>query len=249
MKNYGEIYKDYVGELSFSGSLGGLIQRAINIEGKHLRPALVLAWCDYCGGDVSKALPAALAVELVHTASLIQDDLPCMDDTRTRRGKPAMHVYAGEGGAILCSDSLLAIGYSLLTSIDVDSDTRLEMVRLFSETFLLMCDGQFKELISNGLDQIDWADIHLKKTGALMSCACKLGAIIADVPTEEAENFGLHFGLAFQLLDDLRDRDGALTIWSEKEIAQALSMCLSNLKLNKTNEAADFLNSLVDKLL
>lgn len=243
MKKYEEIYQAYAESMGPEGELGEMVTQALH-GGKNIRAILVLAWCDYYGGDINKALPAAFAVELAHCASLIQDDLPCMDNSTMRRGKPALHKTFGEAGAILCSDVLLSLSYAFLASLDIPMECRLGAIRLFSETFIDMCDGQYAELSSSVIKPDLQIDINLKKTGALMGCACSLGAIVAGKDYTEAQMFGQHLGLAYQILDDKKDRDGAYKTLTDREMEIVLKICQNNLTLSGNSVAANFLTSL-----
>ena len=180
--------------------------------GKRIRGALCLAFCELCGGDVSKALPFAAALEMVHCYSLIHDDLPCMDNDDFRRGKPTNHRVYGEAQAILAGDGLLTAAFSQLAKANLPAERIVKSVRT-----LAYCSGELGMVGGQILDmeaeqrpctQQDVYDIQSRKTGALICAACCLG-IIAAGGTQQQENaandYAKSLGLAFQIRDDILD--------------------------------------------
>ena len=155
------------------------------------------------GGRVEDALPAALAIELVHTFSLVHDDLPAMDDDDERRGRPSAHVAFGEGVALLAGDALLAEALRLALSYD-----RPEPARELADATLGMIGGQYLDI--TGAD-VDLEELHRLKTGRLFAAAVGLGLWAAAVPAGEQapwRAFGEELGLLFQVVDDILDGDG-----------------------------------------
>ena len=197
--------------------------------GKRLRPILCLASADAVGGDRSLALPAACAIELIHTYSLIHDDLPAMDDDTMRRGRPTLHVVAGEGMAILAGDGLLTEAFHLLAREPRTADPDLVARKLrVVETIAAaagavgMVGGQAIDLASvtpHGAGRMPAplnADalktMHSKKTGALIRGSAKAGAIMGggdDTQVDAIDRAAGEFGLAFQIVDDILDVEGA----------------------------------------
>ena len=184
--------------------------------GKRLRPLLVLLSCEVCGGRVEEALPAACAIEMIHTYSLIHDDLPAMDDDDLRRGRPSNHIRFGEATAILAGDALLTLAFEVLTR-DVRPPTVAAAccADLASAAGAVgMVGGQMADLQGEELgihDVTGLESIHRRKTGRLLSCALTLGARIAgaDAASQHAlEKYGECVGLAFQIADDLLDATG-----------------------------------------
>ncbi len=180
--------------------------------GKRIRPVLVLEFCRLCGGDVNSALPFAAAIEMVHTYSLIHDDLPCMDNDDMRRGKPSCHKKFGEEYALLAGDALLTFAFETISDADLDSDKKISAVKLLASHsgYQGMIGGQTVDLLSEGkvisLDRLKLMD-NLK-TGKLISCAASLGCIAAGGTDEQisaAEKFTKSIGLAFQIVDDILD--------------------------------------------
>jgi geranylgeranyl diphosphate synthase type II len=197
--------------------------------GKRLRPLLCLASADAVGGNRSFAMPAACAIELIHTYSLIHDDLPAMDNDTMRRGRPTLHVVAGEGMAILAGDGLLTEAFLLLAREPRTSDPDLVARKLrVIETIATaagsigMVGGQAIDLASVTPDQsgqmpapLDAAALktmHSKKTGALIRGSAKAGAIMGGGTSSQVEAIDRaagEFGLAFQIVDDILDVEGA----------------------------------------
>lgn len=180
--------------------------------GKRVRPMLVLEFCRVCGGDVQAALPFACAIEMIHTYSLIHDDLPCMDDDDFRRGMPSCHKQFGEATALLAGDGLLTLAFSVLSKADLSAEKRIEAVRVLADCagHLGMIGGQTMDLAHEGqqitLDQLRSTDAL--KTGRLIRCACALGCIAAGAGRqmqEAARKYADSIGLAFQIVDDLLD--------------------------------------------
>ncbi len=171
--------------------------------GKRLRPRLVLAACRALGGDLRNALPAACAVEYIHTYSLIHDDLPSMDDDDFRRGRPSSHRRFGEATAILAGDALQAAAFGALARVP-DRTLVPPMVSALAEAAGAagLVGGQELDLARRA----DISEIHARKTAALISAAARLGALAARSPRAGAlARYGFRLGLAFQITDDLLD--------------------------------------------
>ena len=167
--------------------------------GKRLRPIFVLDFCRMCGGDVDRALPFAAAVEMIHTYSLIHDDLPCMDNDDYRRGKLTNHKVYGEAMAVLAGDALLTAAFSQIASASCDADLRIEAVKVLSECAgeLGMVGGQVLDI--KGEERICTAqeilDIHTGKTVALIRAACIIGVLAGKGTAEQikaASDFAYH---------------------------------------------------------
>jgi geranylgeranyl diphosphate synthase type II len=182
--------------------------------GKRLRPILTLAAAEACGAkDPTCVLPAACAVELIHTYSLIHDDLPCMDDDDLRRGRPTSHKVFGEGVAVLAGDALLTRAFGLLAQ--VTPAKRYPLSLLLAETAdaagsLQLIAGQVADLEAEGkkLTIREVRFIHERKTAAMIVLPLRLGAMVANATPAELKaltEFGQALGLAFQILDDILD--------------------------------------------
>ena len=185
---------------------------SLNAGGKRLRPALVLEFCRLCGGDEERALPAALSVELLHTYSLIHDDLPCMDNDDLRRGKPTNHKVFGECTATLAGDALQALAFQMVLDAPLSDGRTLRCARLLARAAGPegICGGQQMDLEWEGraLSEEELLQIHLHKTAALIRAACLMGVAAAGGTPEQEEAaaaFADHLGLAFQIRDDILD--------------------------------------------
>jgi geranylgeranyl diphosphate synthase type II len=182
--------------------------------GKRLRPILTLAAAEACGAtDLTPVLPAASAVELIHTYSLIHDDLPCMDDDDLRRGRPTSHRVFGEGVAVLAGDALLTQAFALLARIKAPK--RYPIAVFLEETAtaagsLQLIAGQVADLEAEGrkLSIADVRFIHERKTAAMVILSLRLGAMAANATARQLKavtEFGRALGLAFQIIDDILD--------------------------------------------
>ncbi|NIS08118.1 MAG: polyprenyl synthetase family protein [Candidatus Dadabacteria bacterium] len=200
---------------------------SINAGGKRLRPILCLASCEALGQDSIKAVPVACALEMIHTYSLIHDDLPCMDDDSYRRGKPTNHKVYGEATAILAGDALLTDAFHLLSKSIIDSgisaDTGLRIIEDISRAAGLegMIGGQALDLSLEGKEDISVGIVekmHGLKTGALLGCSVMVGARIGGAGDEQLESFkkiGNCMGLAYQIIDDVLDIEGSENLGKE----------------------------------
>ena len=199
----------YLGRLTLSADISGLeeaLRYALESQGKRIRPVICLAVAEAAGGDVDEALPAAAALELVHTFSLVHDDLPAMDDDDERRGRPSAHVAFGEGVALLAGDALLAEALRLALSYPDPAIAR-ELV----DATLGMIGGQYRDITG---DDGDLAELHRLKTGRLFAASVGLGlraAGMADAEQAPWRTFGDELGLLFQVVDDILDDDGYAT--------------------------------------
>jgi len=180
--------------------------------GKRLRPYLVMAFCRLCGGDEKACLPLASAIEMIHTYSLIHDDLPCMDDDDLRRGMPSSHIKFGEANALLAGDALLTEAFHTAAKATLPAENTLKAIEVLAEKAGAcgMVGGQVLDLAAEG--QKPGAEcltkINQNKTAALMEAACMMGAIAAgagEAQITAAEAYGRSLGLTFQLTDDLLD--------------------------------------------
>ena len=190
--------------------LGGALRHAIMAGGKRLRPILCLAAAEAAGGLADAAMPAALAVELLHGYTLVHDDLPCMDDDDERRGMPTVHVAYGEAAAVLAGDALQALAFeSLALTREARPGILAEMVRALGCAAYGVVAGQVEDVRKDREPDRDTiAYVHEHKTADLFAAALKLGALSAGGDPRvvgNLESCGRHLGLAFQILDDLLD--------------------------------------------
>ncbi len=210
----------YVSEAAFSGreseGLGIMLEAmaySLKNGGKRIRPMLVLEFCRLCGGDFKKALPFALGVEMVHTYSLIHDDLPCMDDDDVRRGKPSNHKVYGEANALLAGDALLTLAFeTVLSAEEISGEAKaragLELAKAAGCSGMIA--GQVMDLANESkeasLDEIKATE--RLKTGRMISVSGLLGCLVAGADEEKiiaADKYCRNIGLAFQIVDDILD--------------------------------------------
>ena len=180
--------------------------------GKRVRPVLVLSFCRACGGDEKTALEPACAIEMLHTYSLIHDDLPCFDDDTLRRGRPTNHVVYGEWTAVLAGDALLTAAFETLLKAELPEKSVIAAGRVLASAAgaLGMCGGQYLDMDGEGktLSAQEIEAIHAGKTAALIEAAAEMGVIAAGGTEKQlaaAKSYASSVGLAFQLRDDLLD--------------------------------------------
>lgn len=184
--------------------------------GKRIRPVLTLEFCRLCGGDPSAAMPFAMAIEMIHSYSLVHDDLPCMDNSLLRRGRPSTHAVYGETMALLAGDGLLNLAFE--TMLRADNRAKLPAERVLGAASALadasgidgMVGGQVIDLQSEGkaIELSTLEALQEGKTAALLTAACVMGARLAgaDPAKEEAARlYGYNVGLSFQIVDDILD--------------------------------------------
>ncbi|MCE5263372.1 MAG: polyprenyl synthetase family protein [Deltaproteobacteria bacterium] len=195
------------------------VRYSVFAGGKRLRPILCMAAAEAVGGKKESVLPAACALEMIHTYSLIHDDLPAMDNDDFRRGKPTSHKVFGEGMAVLAGDALLTEAFRLLCNRermpDIPSERILLVAHEIAEAagFFGMVGGQVKDLLAEGenIDLQGLYSIHRLKTGALILASLRSGAILAgaaEEPLARLSDYGRRIGLAFQIVDDILNVEG-----------------------------------------
>ncbi len=180
--------------------------------GKRIRPTLVLEFCRICGGEISEALPVACAIEMLHTYSLIHDDLPCMDNDDFRRGRPTNHVVYGECTATLAGDALQAEAFGTILRSALSPERKARCAEYLADAVGLdgMCGGQYLDMLGEGhaLGERELDEINSRKTGALLIAACRMGVAAAggsEKQLDAASRYGAAIGLAFQIRDDMLD--------------------------------------------
>ena len=238
----------YLGSLRFSSDLGGLeepMRYSLESGGKRVRPVLCLAVADACGGSVEDALPAAAALELVHTFSLVHDDLPALDDDAERRGRPSAHVAFGEGVALLAGDALLAEAFRLALAYE-----RGQVARELVDATLGMIGGQYRDITG---DDADLDELHRLKTGRLFVAAVRIGLDAAGTPEAERAAwlaFGEDVGVLFQVVDDLLDGDGYAERLGHEEASRLADRVAerARARLGELDADTSVLQELVDAL-
>ena len=192
------------------------VRYSLHLKGKRVRPSLTIAFAELCGGTVEMAMPFACAVEMVHTYSLIHDDLPCMDNDDFRRGKPSNHKVYGEDIALLAGDALQSIAYETMLSDEavatVGGERAAKAARILANRsgLLGMVGGQVIDLSLEhrtvGAEIVQL--MEEKKTACLIEAACMMGCVVAGAAEEQiraAERYAHAIGLAFQIVDDILD--------------------------------------------
>jgi geranylgeranyl diphosphate synthase type II len=200
--------------------LAAAMAYSVNAGGKRLRPILCMAAAEAVGGDAATTLPACCAIEMIHTYSLIHDDLPAMDNDALRRGKPTCHVAHGESIAILAGDGLLTMAFHLLSLPENwkqtnDAAAWMEIINVLSSAAGPdgMIEGQIRDIAAEGRDihLDDLRRLHELKTGAMFRASVASGAILGGATAEERrhlDDYALSLGLAFQVVDDILDVEG-----------------------------------------
>lgn len=200
------LVEEYLDDLALTPELGGLadvLRYALDGGGKRVRPVICLAAGEAAGCEPEAVLPAAAALELVHTFSLVHDDLPALDDDELRRGRPSTWAQFGEANAVLAGDALLAEAFRLALSYPAP-----HVARELAQATLGMIGGQYLDITGTAGDL---ASLHRLKTGCLFSASVGLALWAAEVPEAEQRPwraFGNELGLLFQVVDDVLDEDG-----------------------------------------
>ena len=201
-----------VREGALNAGLAEAMRYSLLAGGKRIRPLLVLEFCRIAGGDVEKALPVACAIEMLHTYSLIHDDLPCMDNDELRRGKPTNHMVYGECTATLAGDALQAEAFGTILRCDLPPAVKANCAEILAGAVGLdgMCGGQFLDMSWEGraLTEQELSEINIRKTGALLVAACQMGVAAAggsELMLAAAGHYGSAIGMAFQIRDDMLD--------------------------------------------
>ena len=185
---------------------------AILDGGKRLRPALALLCCEAVGGARADALNPAAALELIHNFSLVHDDLPAMDDDELRRGRPTLHVQAGQAMAILAGDAMMSLAFELIGQTPLGPETNARLCRELADATTAMINGQIYDTLGGLPAELSGEHrlslIHRNKTGALLRAACRIGALCGradEQAIEQLTRYGEAIGLMFQIVDDLLD--------------------------------------------
>lgn len=213
-------------EDSVPQELHAAVHYSVFAGGKRIRPILCLAAAEACGGDMAPAMPVACALELIHTYSLIHDDLPAMDNDDFRRGKPTSHKVFGEAVAILAGDALLTEAFVLLSRAEKvrhAAERRLAVIQQIASAAGIagMVGGQALDIRAgkNDLDYAGLIEIYRRKTGALIMAAVKSGAILAGASDDKIQALGVygsHIGIAFQIADDILNVEGDSNLMGKK---------------------------------
>jgi len=209
---FDEFLRDYLSGFDKGSGLQSACAYSLSAGGKRLRPVLTMLACEAVGGAAEQALAAALAVEMIHTFSLIHDDLPAIDNDDMRRGMATCHKAFGEATAILAGDALIFQAFELIGSSGYGADVQMDLSRKMAENCGLrgLIEGEYADIMAEGQDLRleDIERIYWKKTGRLFELCLFAGGRVAGADRAQLtalEHFGAHLGLAFQAVDDILD--------------------------------------------
>lgn len=229
---------------------------SLTAGGKRIRAFLVNEFCRACGGSVENSVDFALAVEMIHTFSLIHDDLPCMDDDDLRRGKPTSHKVFGEATALLAGDSLSVRAFQMIANNkNIDFDFRIKAVSVLAEAVASegMIGGQIIDMRGEkeSLDFETLLKLHSKKTGALIMASAKLGCLAAGVDDTDprykaAEEYASAIGLAFQIIDDILDATADASVLGKNTGVDATRNKTTFLSFMSIEDASGYASKLTD---
>jgi geranylgeranyl diphosphate synthase type II len=240
--------KTVIDEAGFTPRLQAAVLHSQLPPGKMIRGVIALSLCDDLGGDSEKLLPAAAAIELLHTSSLIHDDLPAMDDDDMRRGRASCHKAFDEATAVLAGDALVSLSHRLLCEIDYDAHSQIKFVSSLSGAYFKLCNGQQLDLLG-AKDKETLENIHRLKTAALFATAMEfgaLGAAASDPVLKAASRAGEIIGLTFQVVDDYLDNFASEKGRSAGSDKKNDKMTFDGLKTSES--ALSYLNAEMSKL-
>lgn len=216
-ESYIEKYLDELKKNQVDDNLFESMKYSLTSKGKRIRPIIMMAFYELCGGKSPEILKFALAIEMVHTYSLIHDDLPAMDNDTMRRGKPCNHVKFGEDIALLAGDALLTNAFELISSVnesEIESSKIVKAIGILSQRAgaFGMVSGQAMDLQQDisKISKDDILKIYNLKTANLISASAEMGAVAADTNDaylSAAKNYGKNVGLCFQIIDDILDKE------------------------------------------
>lgn len=216
-ENYIEKYLDELKKNQVDDNLFESMKYSLTSKGKRIRPIIMMAFYELCGGKSPEILKFALAIEMIHTYSLIHDDLPAMDNDTMRRGKPCNHVKFGEDIALLAGDALLTNAFDLISSVnesEIESSKIVKAIGILSQRAgaFGMVSGQAMDLQQDisKISKDDILKIYNLKTANLISASAEMGAVAADTNDaylSAAKNYGKNVGLCFQIIDDILDKE------------------------------------------
>ncbi len=231
---------------------------SLEAGGKRIRPVLVLEFCRMLGGNINDALSAAAALEMIHTFSLIHDDLPAMDNDDYRRGRKSCHKEFDEATAILAGDALSIHAFSVISKDkNLSSDKKVKLMEVLSETsgYKGMIGGQIIDMENEKRDDVDIDNLHAMcdgKTGALIRCACIMGCIVSGADDEiiaKADRYGSCLGLAFQIVDDILDVTSTTEVLGKPVGSDAASNKTTFATLMGIEQADKLASKLTDKAI
>ena len=244
-------------------SLYDAMKYSLTAGGKRLRPVLLLAACDFAGGDIKEALPYAIAIEYIHTYSLIHDDLPAMDNDDLRRGLPTNHKVYGEALAILAGDGLLNTAFEAMTKdMMMYFDDPAKITKRVKAAYEITKGAGVKGMVAGQVSDMESEEsdisnemlfyIHLNKTGALIKAAIKAGLYLGDPDREMIEKmdaYAENLGLSFQIADDILDVVGSAEELGKNVGQDAKDKKSTYTSINGLDKAYETLDEISDKAL
>ena len=242
-KLFEDFLHDYLAGVNTGSGVAEAFSYSLAAGGKRIRPVLTMLACETFGGTSIQALPAGLAIEMIHTFSLIHDDLPALDNDSLRRGMPTCHTRFGEPTAILAGDALIFQALSVICSSGYPPEVEIDILRSVAEVCGIegLVQGEYLDVMAEGKDLglEEIADIYRKKTSRLFELCMYCGARIATNDNETlnaAMQYGTYLGLAFQAIDDILDitsTDEVLGKTSGKDLVQGKATVVKALGLEK----------------
>ncbi|HQG32707.1 MAG TPA: polyprenyl synthetase family protein [Deltaproteobacteria bacterium] len=241
-KIFEDFLRSYLARADSGSGIFEAFSYSLTAGGKRLRPILTMLACECMGGKESDALPAGLAIEMIHTFSLIHDDLPALDNDDLRRGRPTCHAKFGEATAILAGDALIFQALSVINSSPYQEDVKLDILKCISDVCGVegLVQGEYRDVVAEGkdlsLDEIE--DIYRKKTSRLFELCMYAGARVASADAEKIGRlvrYGTYLGLAFQAIDDILDMTSSEEILgksSGKDLVQGKATVVKALGLD-----------------
>ena len=246
---------DFLKRKDDGGKVFEAMKYACEGGGKRIRPVLAYAVAEMLGGKAIDTLPFGIAIELIHSYSLIHDDMPCMDDDDMRRGKPTVHKKFGEDIALLAGDALQSLAFEAALESQISPYIVLECMQTISTAATKMVQGQELDLCARKQSTIDeLVKMNLLKTGAIISGSVWVGGLVGGAPIDKYEELGTfskNVGLAFQLRDDILDGDGFLEIIKKDQAEKMLEELNEEAKLaiHEWKEKSYFLQDLSNWLI
>lgn len=249
------IYKKISGNMKEEVCIAEAMNYSCSAGGKRIRPILVLEFCRMCGGNVENAFSAACAIEMIHTFSLIHDDLPCMDNDDFRRGKPSCHKAYNESLALLAGDALENLAYKIIVNDNrINDSVKVKLISVLTKATDEMIKGQVIDTENEGkpLSEELLLRMYRMKTGALLRAACVMGCICAesDSGTEKrAADYAIDLGLAFQIVDDVLDIIGTKELLGKPIGSDADKGKTTFASLNGVEKAEKYASELTEKAI
>lgn len=264
-KLFEDFLHSYLSDVHTDSGIFHAYSYSLSAGGKRIRPILTMLACESLGGEGTKTLPAGLAIEMIHTFSLIHDDLPALDNDKLRRGAPTCHTKFGEATAILAGDALIFQALSVISSSDYPTQVKIDIIRAIADICGIdgLVQGEYQDVIAEGknLSVEEILDMYTKKTSRLFELCMYAGSRIVTQDTDKIKllmRYGTYLGLAFQAIDDILDvtsSDTVLGKTSGKDQLQDKATIVKAMGLEKarmwaqkmTNNAIESIAEMKDK--